>query len=108
MSDSSRDKKGKFQKGNPGGPGRPARVVEQDYIVALSEAVPLDRWRKIIERAIADAEQGDPKAREWISNYLMGRPTGDALERKAKAEDYLDRKERGELTAFEQLDEMGW
>src|SRR5690348_13702790 len=94
----SHDAKGRFKKGHKGGPGRPRRVVEQDYVVALSEAVPLDRWRKIIERAITDAESGDARAREWVGNYMMGKPTGNALEKKAEAEDYLDRKERGELT----------
>jgi hypothetical protein len=104
----SHDAKGRFKKGHKGGPGRPRRVVELDYLLTLSDAVPPDRWRKIIERAIVDAENGDAKAREWIGNYLMGKPSGDALERKSKADDYADRKERGELTFEEQMCELGW
>lgn len=77
-----RDQKtGRFSVGNPGGPGRPRRAVEADYLAALSDAVSVDRWRKIVERALSDAEQGDPKAREWLSAYLAGKPTGGALRR---------------------------
>lgn len=67
-------KTGQFKPGNPGGPGRPAREKEKTYLLALSEAVPLDRWRRIAERAAEDAEKGDHRSREWLSNYLIGRP----------------------------------
>ena len=36
-----------------GGPGRPTRSVEADYLVILGDAVTRDRWRKIVERAIS-------------------------------------------------------
>jgi hypothetical protein len=67
-----RDTNGRFAEGNPGGPGRPRRAVEADYLAALGDAVPIDRWRKIVERAVTDAEQGDAKAREWLSRYVTG------------------------------------
>jgi hypothetical protein len=44
-----RDDNGRFAKGNPGGPGRPRRAVEADYLAALSQAVPLEKWRDIVE-----------------------------------------------------------
>ncbi|KAA0211153.1 hypothetical protein EDM80_11880 [bacterium] len=31
-------------------------------------------WGRIVERAIADALEGDRHAREWLGNYLLGRP----------------------------------
>jgi len=31
------------------------------------------RFRKIAERAAEDAEQGDPRARQWLSDPLVGR-----------------------------------
>jgi hypothetical protein len=68
-----RDAHGRFAPGHPGGPGRPRRTVEFDYLTVLSSAVPLDRWRRIVERAATDAEGGDSRAREWLSGYLLGR-----------------------------------
>jgi hypothetical protein len=68
-----RDGNGRFAAGNSGGPGRPRRAVEQDYLATLVNAVPLARWMRIVDRAAEDAERGDPKARQWLSEYLLGR-----------------------------------
>jgi hypothetical protein len=74
-----RDANGRFRPGHPGGPGRPRRAVEADYLAALSEAVTVETWMRIVARAVEDAEQGDAKARAWLSSYLVGKPAGDAL-----------------------------
>lgn len=66
-----RKKNGQFAPGNPGGPGRPRRSVEQDYLAALSDVVSVDAWKRIVERAIQDAENGDARARAWLSGYLL-------------------------------------
>lgn len=97
MAKGPRDRKGRFAEGNPGGPGRPRRAVERDYVAALSESVGLDAWKRIVERAMADALAGDPKAREFLAGYLMGRPTGDTLQR-------LRDDEEGVFS----LDSLGW
>jgi hypothetical protein len=68
----NRDAYGRFVQGHPGGPGRPRRYVEQEYLAALNAAVSLETWRQIIERAIDDAIRGDSRAREWLSQYLLG------------------------------------
>ena len=68
-----RDDKGRFLPGHPGGPGRPRRAVELEYLAILADGVPLRRWKKIIARAVADAEAGDPKARRWLGELLMGK-----------------------------------
>jgi len=81
-----RDANGRFLPGHPGGPGRPRRTVEADYLAALSEAVPLVRWREIVETAVDQAASGDAKARAWLGAYLAGKPTGDALLKLAAAE----------------------
>jgi hypothetical protein len=81
-----RDDNGRFAPGNPGGPGRPRRATEADYLAALSEAVPMERWRELCETAIDQAVSGDAKAREWLGSYLAGKPTGNALRRLAAAE----------------------
>ena len=64
--------KGRFAPGNPGGPGRPRRAVERDYLAALSEAVTLADWRDIVKAAVLAAKQGDSKARDWLARYLLG------------------------------------
>jgi hypothetical protein len=69
-----RDSNGRFRKGNNGGPGRPRRAVEADYLSALSDAVPLGIWKKIVEKAVEGALAGDRHAREWVGNYLLGKP----------------------------------
>lgn len=73
-----RDNNGRFVKGNTAakgsGGGRPKRSVEERYIKALSRRVTMKDWNKIIEVAIQFAKAGDAKARQWISDYLMGKP----------------------------------
>ena len=69
---SDRNTNGTFAAGNPGGPGRPRRGVERQYLAAFAEAVSLDDWQAIIQRAVADAKAGDAKARDWLSKYLVG------------------------------------
>jgi hypothetical protein len=43
------------------------------YLAALADGVPLTRWKRIVSRAVEAAEQGDHKARLWISEYILGR-----------------------------------
>ena len=69
---SGRDNQGRFSKGNPGGPGRPRRAVEEDYLAALSDQLSIERWENIVSRAIEDAENGDHRARDWIARYALG------------------------------------
>ncbi|MCY2991621.1 MAG: hypothetical protein NTY19_27670 [Planctomycetota bacterium] len=80
-----REGSGRFATGNPGGPGRPRRRVEAEYLGILSDAVTLPTWRKIAKRAVDDALQGDAAARSWLSRYLVGQ-VGNTLERLAAAE----------------------
>lgn len=69
-----RDHMGRFAVGNGGGPGRPKREAEEDYLQTLSERVPLALWAEIVDRAASDAAAGDAKARDWLSKYLMPQP----------------------------------
>jgi hypothetical protein len=61
-----------FKPGWKGGPGRPKKQTERDYLSATVASVPLARWRKVVKRALADAEAGDAKARDWLSRVLVG------------------------------------
>ena len=72
MSDNGKDERGRFAHGNAGGPGRPRRSVEREYLATLGEAVPLDQWREVVARALADAKAGDAAARTWLAKYLLG------------------------------------
>lgn len=69
---SERDERGRFAAGNPGGPGRPRRAVELEYLAALGDELTLDSWREIVRRAVEDAKAGEPKAREWVTKYALG------------------------------------
>jgi hypothetical protein len=71
MSDDARDPHtGRFLPGNTGSPGRPRRAVESDYLATLSEAVPTDTWRAIVDKAVEQAQAGDATARAWLGSYL--------------------------------------
>ena len=70
--DDGRDTAGRFAPGNPGGPGRPRRAVEGDYLRALTDRLTPDAWGAIVDTAIDDARAGDAKAREWLARYVLG------------------------------------
>ena len=71
---SGRNGDGRFAVGNPGGPGRPRRATEKDYLVVLTEEVSPETWRAICRQAADAARAGDAKARDWIARYLLGPP----------------------------------
>jgi hypothetical protein len=67
-----REQNGRFSQGNAGGPGRPRRAVESEYLATLADSVSLDDWRAIVARAVADARDGDATARAWLSKHVLG------------------------------------
>ena len=67
-----RDRSGRFTPGHPGGPGRPRRAVEAEYLRVLLAGCSLGRWAEIVDRAVRDAAAGDPKARDWVGQYVLG------------------------------------
>ena len=54
------------------------RRTEGDYMGVLLDAVTLDDWREVVNNAKAMAKSGDPQARAWLTQYLMGKPAGSA------------------------------
>lgn len=70
---------GQFSKGNPGGPGRPSKATEDEYLAAVGDAVPLDIWKTICQRAAQDATKGNAKARDWLSKHLLPPPRDTSL-----------------------------
>ena len=69
-----RDKKGRFVKGDSGGPGRPPKDRERRYLEIARTAVTFERWRKIVKAAADDALGGDAQARRFLADYLLGPP----------------------------------
>jgi len=68
--------KGGFKKGQSGNPkGRPPRKTEQAYLNAMIGKVSIAAWQRIVIRAVEDAERGDAKARQWLTDYVVGKPT---------------------------------
>lgn len=50
------------------------RRTERDYMGVLLDAVTLEDWREVVTSTIAAAKTGDPSARMFLAQYLMGRP----------------------------------
>lgn len=73
-----RDARGRFATGNGGGPGRPSREVETDYLSGMRAQVSPEDWNRIVRRAVSDAKRGGASAREWLSKYLL--PSADSME----------------------------
>lgn len=69
---------GRFAIGNPGGPGRPRRQTEADYLHVMMTTVTMDTWKNIVTAAVEAAQAGDHKAREWLARYLVGEPATTA------------------------------
>ena len=44
----------------------------------LLDAVTLEDWRDVVNNAKTAAQAGDPQARAWLAQYLMGKPEGKA------------------------------
>lgn len=70
-----RDTKGRFVKGSSGNPhgGRRSRT-SQELLDAINQAVTPDDWQAIITKAVKQAKNGNPIARKWLSDYLIGVP----------------------------------
>ena len=68
---SGREVNGRFARGCKGGPGRPPRRKEADYLRALGNVVSPQDWEAVCKKALADAKAGDSRARAWPAQYLM-------------------------------------
>lgn len=64
---------GRFGVGNKGGPGRPPKAREAAYAAVLREILTLGEWGIIVRAAILRAQNGDAQARQWLTDYAIGR-----------------------------------
>ena len=70
-----RSKSGQFKKGHSGNPkGRAPRKKEERFMEVSIAAVSLKDWREIIKKAVIKAKGGDPQARKFLADYLLGPP----------------------------------
>lgn len=72
----NRNSKGQFVKGHVSYKqgGRAKRSVEDKYLKALRDSVTTKDWKDICNKAIEQSKSGDKAARQWLSDYLLGRP----------------------------------
>jgi hypothetical protein len=54
------------------------RRTETDYMGVLLDAVPMEDWRSVVVATVAAAKAGDPSARAWLGQYLVGKPAATA------------------------------
>jgi hypothetical protein len=45
----------------------------------LTDLVPLETWKQILKKAVEDGLDGNRHAREWLGNYLLGKPENGTL-----------------------------
>lgn len=74
-----RKKDGRFAKGHSGNPGGGPKG-RGDYLKRMSQVVSVDDWEAITLKAVAQAKKGDKWARDWLSAYLIGKPSTVSIE----------------------------
>jgi hypothetical protein len=50
------------------------RRTEGDYMGVLLDTITLDDWRDVVVGALNEAKGGNPAARAWLAQYLVGKP----------------------------------
>ena len=87
-----RDGRGRFAKGNAGGPGNPHAGKVAKLRSAVLAAVKEDDMRQIVERLVRLAKEGDLAAVRELFLRTLGRPLEpDILERLERLEDAVQR-----------------
>src|SRR5262245_33013348 len=76
--DPGRDARGRFTKGNPGGPGNPFARQTAALRQALIEAVTEADMKAITAQLVLQAKYGDLKAAKLLFEYVIGKPTPPA------------------------------
>lgn len=65
---------GRFLPGKSGNEGNTGSTYKARMLAVVKDAVTADDWKTITERAVLDAVGGDHNARQWLSNYCLGKP----------------------------------
>ena len=72
MEAGARNANGRLATGHPGGPGRPKRAVGREYVRAISLACPPEVFYQIVLKQVERAKEGDLKAVEFLTRFLVG------------------------------------
>lgn len=86
----ARDEKGRFVKGASGNPqGRLPKETEKTYLEVCQNTCTFDVWHEITMKAVEQAKRGDARARQWLSDYLMGKPISMVMAVQEKQENII-------------------
>jgi len=88
-----RDARGRFVKGHKGVGGRPPRAVEEQYMHALVQAMPIEQFLKTCQVHAARAQAGDLATWRTFLERLLGKP------RESKQAEELSEALRGLLVS---------
>jgi hypothetical protein len=101
-SNTGRDERGRFRKGNPGGPGNPFARKVAALRQALFDSVTMEEMIALNKVIYARALQGDMAAARLIYVYILGKPVPtedpDRLEEKEWQQHVRERVKPEELT----------
>jgi hypothetical protein len=83
-----RDSKGRFTRGNPGGPGRPPLGAELPFVEGIKAAVSAEQVAQVMDRLFtAGMNKRYPNIRAlelWLA-YAVGKPADTAVETRLAA-----------------------
>ena len=77
---SERDDRGRFAKGNPGGPGNPLARQATKFRAAAMGAINPEHVAAIVRKVTKKALEGDLKAARLVLDRVLGRPTEEVEE----------------------------
>jgi hypothetical protein len=85
-----RDAKGRFTRGNAGGPGNPHAAHVARLRSMLLQKVDADALGRILDALVSAAENGDVQAARLVLNYGLGEPAAlDLIQRVEALESVL-------------------
>ncbi|MBS3821970.1 MAG: hypothetical protein KGY81_09445 [Phycisphaerae bacterium] len=87
--DNGRDDKGRFAKGNQGGPGNPYARRVAELRQALIDAIDPDDMKAIAEQLVAEARGGNIRAIREVFDRTLGRPVEADLISRIEALEHL-------------------
>jgi hypothetical protein len=90
-----RDARGRFARGNRGGPGNPLGAKAGKFRAKLFSSITVKDFAEVVASLLAEAKAGEGWAVKLFLAYAIGEPLPcDILARWAEIEDQLSRSER--------------